>query len=178
MSEISFKDFVCKFVGNLDIKEFPNHYIEDIHKITRQLAELRQLNGKEIDKKFNDNLEYRKNNIKASVEKQQKTRKQYEELLIKVTCWKPPTSKHAELKSRMIESIEDKIKWSSDSTLLSESLDRLSQEKVHIWFNNIIEELENQIEDYSSQYAESVIIITAKNLFKQQLIDSLKDVEY
>jgi len=175
MSDITFKDFLLKFAGNLDIQEFPNHFIEDIPKITKELAILRSTDTKEINEEFGKYIEYRKNNIKESIEKKQKIVAQHEKLLLEATSWEPPTSKHAELKSYIVRKIEDIIKYNGDSKPLADSLRRLSKENSAKWWRNRIEELENQVEDYTKQYAECVDRITVKNLWKQQLIDSLKD---
>lgn len=89
----------------------PDYYYDNLTKAQRELRKFERMTDKELDQIRHDE---HKSNLKQHFERQkeeQRTKKRYDDMLEKARAWKPPTEDHKELKSFMIEQLNESKKF-------------------------------------------------------------------
>jgi hypothetical protein len=136
-----------------------NHELKEFESITDEYWE-------------NKTVEYNKErlqNYNERVEENKRLKKLYKDMLAKVNAWIPPTKEHEGLKKFMIEQITSSIEydiydWEKPKKITSKKLK-----------NNTYQSILHNITYHSKAYSEEIERTDGRNIWIEQLRNSLKE---
>jgi len=184
---ISFEDFImscARAFGALVImrddplnKTIPQEFRpSDYHKnklveIEKELAEVKVLSSREAltkaKKEYQALLDGKEKGIRKAGELQRK----YEEMLIKVKQWNPPTSDHIGLKDFMIEQITSSIKFDCGTSCYEEQQIKLLTGSE--WRAKRIQLLQKAVAYHTKEHLNEVARVAGRNDWIKKLRESL-----
>lgn len=124
---------------------------------------------KEYFKYIEDQLKDIDNNIKEKIESKEK----YENILNQVKEWIPPNENFHELKSFMINQIEESIDFDCNTSFWQERKNKISNLKLEQYKRNILDDINKSLISSKEYYDEEVQRVKERNQWKQQLIESI-----
>lgn len=187
----SFEDFVVScarafgaFVHQRDdngknkFARVSNHYLNEILVAEQKLSKLtalsnydRQLYARKIKQNELDRL-------KEWLKQQKDMLAKYENMLLNVLLWEPPTRDHEALKEFMIQEIEDSIKWDCDTIYTEKDIKRLERKSLKDIFSKELKQVKDSLEYYKESYDKEKDRVEKANKWIIELYNSLnKDVE-
>jgi hypothetical protein len=149
-----------------------NYYKEWLEEAKESLKEFKNFDSSDFNRFANEKFRIEFLEYEQNIKKCLSLKDKYNDMLRQVRDWDPPTIHHYELKSFMIEQIEQSIihdcYYSQDAPKL------LSAEE---WANNELREILHDIEYYTEEYEEETERINKNNKWITQLKNSLNDLK-
>lgn len=156
------------------LKEKPNPYYKN--KIKQLLNEQQKYNEYTDNdwqstylKYIEDQLKDIDDNIKEKIESKEK----YENILNQVKEWIPPNENFHELKSFMINQIEESIDFDCDTSFWQERKNKISNLKLEQYKRNVLNDINESLISNKEYYDKEVQRVKERNQWKQQLIESI-----
>jgi len=182
--DITFEEFALKcaraFGALIDMRDEPidtptpeklepsDYHLKELEKAAKRFEEIKDWDDEkaqeEAERLYQEALKKREESIK----KIEQIRKRYEDMLLKVRQWKPPTPDHEGLKKFMIQQLEESIEF---DCFIPEMPQRLSGEELR---KQQIEKILSDIEYHGKEYVEEVNRVYERNKWLLLLRKSLK----
>jgi len=145
-----------------------DYHLKELEKAKKRLEEIKgwdeEKAEQEAERAYKEALKKREETIK----KNELIRKRYEDMLLEVQKWKPPTPDHEGLKKFMIQQLEESIEF---DCFIPEMPQYLSGEEFR---EQQIKKALNDIEYHGKEYVEEVNRVYEKNKWLFLLRESLK----
>lgn len=185
---ISFKDFAlgcarafgaCVTLRDEPDKEIPNefkpstYYEEKIKELKKEIELLKTMDIKTAGIKAKEEYNKEIKRYKKYIDEANELLKKYEEILLKVEEWRPPTSDHNGLKDFMKEQIETSIKHDCDTSYYNESLQNLKLLTGQEWIDKEIERTTKSLEYYNKEDKKEKERVEGRNDWIRELRKSL-----
>jgi len=183
---ISFEDFtmMCAraFGALMEMRDDPmdakipefepsTYYSESLKRSEEKLAKLQNLTYREVcniaNKEYSEAI---KLELKYSKEKNE-LREGYNNMLLQVENWQPPTIEHTDLKRFMMEQIESSIKFDCRESTASNIKKLTGDEWLELNVNSVI----RNIKYYGKEHLKEVNRTNKRNQWVKKLRESLKD---
>jgi len=176
---IKFKDFVMECSKAFLIRmrdrsgdvperfEVDNYHLERIEEAIKEQEKFSKLTDMEKQAQWVQEAKGRERARDGYNKKNAEEKKKYEDMLLKVKNWTPPTDKHNGLKDFMIEQIEGSIKFDIhdwDSELLK---------PFAKWLESMYDSLEHNLKYHSEEHKKEVKRVNDMNKWIKDLRDSL-----
>lgn len=177
---ISFNDFVlhCSKAFIIRMKErsgdvpekfeCSNYHLKRTEEAKKKYEEFTQLSEEDKKKQWQEEINKIKKSLKESNLKTLEAKEKYEDMLIKVRQWTPPTKDHQGLKDFMIQQIESSIEYDIHF------FKRTYIKDYNTWINEKIEKLNNDISYHTNKYRKEVKRVNEMNEWIKKLRESLK----
>jgi hypothetical protein len=154
--------------------EFPlsSYHSEKLNQLNVELEEVNKLSDAEIEERIElENWNAIESNKRYRNENEVEN-KRYEDMLIKVNEWNPPTEEHVSLKKFCIDQIIESTKWQTDlDKFYPLEIPKLNPEE---WKINRIERINKDILYHTRHHEEEVARTKNRNVWIQQLRESLE----
>lgn len=183
-TETSFPEFAMKcaraFGALIEMRDEPadapipefkpsDYHCEALAKARVRLAELQQTPDEQLRERMRakwEESERRKSERRGGTDKQ---RLAYESMLGKVRDWSPPTPDHSELRSFMIQQLEESIQF--DCTVSHETAAPVPD--FEAWKAKAIASATGDITHHQAEWDKEVKRVNSRNLWVKQLRESL-----
>lgn len=185
---ISFKEFLLNcakaFGACITMRDDPmdapipdEFQISDYHikRLAEIQSEFESINLITIDEaviKAKEEYEQKKKYNEQQIKESNELRLKYNDILIKVKNWRPPTSDHFELKNFMIQQITSSIDFDCGTTYYEKPIELLTGEQ---WLSNKKQSLLNDIEYHTKEHQKEIDRVMQRNQWIKQLRDSIKE---
>jgi hypothetical protein len=153
--------------GKIEISPYHKDKLADARKSFDELKNMSlSVAGDHAKKEYHDEIE---RNKKSKSENDQQL-KSYEDMLLKVKSWNPPSSEHVNLKGFMISQIEESISFDCDRDYLNKENVLLTPEQ---WISKELKKSVRDIDYHESEYEKECERINQRNKWISQLRNSL-----
>jgi len=156
------------------LKEKPYPYYKN--QIKKSLKEKQKYNEYTEDDWQNEYSKYVKTqleNINDNIKEKEELKEKYENILKQVKDWIPPNEDFYELKSFMIDQIEESIDFDCGTSFWQERKKEILNLNIEKYKQNILNKIEESISSNEQYYKEEVERTKRRNQWKQQLVDSV-----
>lgn len=155
----------------------PSDYnLENIEKAEKSLATIKAMTPsaikKAVQEEFNDRLRV----IDECIDKNKKLKNKYENMLIKVKAWTPPTPDHVKLKEFMVEQLEKSIEFDCNIEYHQDDRRKLKLLDVEDWRLKKINQYLADISYHQKKHKAEVDRCTTRSKWVKDLRESLKEM--
>lgn len=185
---ISFKEFLLgcakAFGACIEMRDDPmdtpipdEFKISDYHikRLTEIQSEFEFINRMTIDEaaiKAKEEYEQKRKYNEQQIKERDGLRLKYNDMLIKVKNWQPPTSDHFGLKDFMIQQITSSMDFDCGTTYYEKPIELLTGEQ---WLLNKKQSLFNDIDYHTKEHQKEVDRVAQRNQWIKQLRESIKE---
>lgn len=153
--------------------DVPDYYLARVEKAEKELVAARNLSLEDAARQAKDLYDERIEHARAGIERAERIRRNYEDMLAQVEAWVPPTEEHQELKNFMKEQLVDSIKADTDTSYYTKVLENSSIESAEEYKDMSIKIAEDSVVTYKRVLEEQIELAKFQNSWVSGLLDSL-----
>lgn len=160
--------------NSTDIKyrEVGDYHLKSLNKASDNLEQLKKMTDEDIKKEIDKNYEERIKSINRSIDKQEKDRERYLNMIEKVNEWNPPTKEHLNLKEFAIKQLQESIKHDCENTYIQIMKKELRKETISEYRDNMMKLYSKEIEYHNDSYQKEIAAVEGVNKWISDLVNS------